>query len=102
MHCGLLPANLHLLRARTHARRHLFDTFIAAPSERSGASSAADVALERFPAELAALSRLRRLQHLQLLWPGLHVGAALAPEWLQPGVWRNLKRCAHGGTAGSA
>ncbi|PSC70012.1 leucine-rich repeat family [Micractinium conductrix] len=76
---------------RRVTRLHLFDTFIAAPSERSGASSAADVALERFPAELAALSRLRRLQHLQLLWPGLHVGAALAPEWLQPGVWRNLK-----------
>jgi hypothetical protein len=41
------------------------------------------------PRELAQLARLERLL---LFWDGLRLGTALAPEWLQPGVWPRLQK----------
>ena len=51
----------------------------------------------RTPPELAALTRLQRLQELHIHWPNDPLGPFLPQEWLQPGVWPELNRC--GGAA---
>ncbi|PSC77000.1 kinesin KP1-like isoform B [Micractinium conductrix] len=44
----------------------------------------------RTPPELAALTRLQRLQELHIHWPNDPLGPFLPQEWLQPGVWPEL------------